>query len=168
MAQEAWLADEIEVIVSGAFTTHHRLETTAGLLGTFTLPAFSSTGLFHFANGRELTLRRVSWWRGQHELHEGETLLGSSYPQGFFRREIVVLFGEREYRLTPVSFWNRTWHLTDEVGTVLLEIQPRGVFRRGAYLTIFGAVDAALLVFAYYLIHNRWQEEAAAGAAAAS
>ena len=51
----------------------------------------------------------------------------------------------------------------------LLEIRPRGVFRRGASLAAMVPVDVGLLVFAYYLVHTRWREDAtAAGAAAAS
>ncbi len=47
---------------------------------------------------------------------------------------------------------------------MLLEIRPRGIFRRGALLTILGTVDAALLVFTYYLVYTRWREDAAAAA----
>ncbi len=69
--------------------------------------------------------------------------------------------------MEPAGFWSRGWHLIDEAGTTLLEIQPRGIFRRGAYLTIIGPVDADLLVFAYYLVNVRWQEQAAVDSAAA-
>jgi hypothetical protein len=50
----------------------------------------------------------------------------------------------------------------------MLEIQPRGAFKQGAYLTITGAVDADLVAFVYYLVHMRQQEDAAASAAAVS
>jgi hypothetical protein len=50
-------------------------------------------------------------------------------------------------------------------GTTLLEIQPRGVLKQGAYLTILAEVDADLVAFAYYLVHMRKQEQAASVAA---
>jgi hypothetical protein len=50
---------------------------------------------------------------------------------------------------------------------ILLEVQPRGIFRRGAYLTILGPVEADLLAFVYYLVNVRWQEQTAAASAAA-
>lgn len=37
----------------------------------------------------------------------------------------------------------------------------------GVYLTAHGEIDAALLVFAYYLVHTRHEEQYAATAAAA-
>jgi hypothetical protein len=63
MAQGLWATDEIEVDVSGFFTTHHFLQTTANILGELTLPAFWSGGVFRAADGRELVVERISWWR---------------------------------------------------------------------------------------------------------
>jgi hypothetical protein len=71
------------------------------------------------------------------------------------------------YELVSAAVWSRGWGLVDEEGTLLLEIQPRGLFRRGARLTILEPVHADLLLFAYYLAHVRWQEQGAAAAAAA-
>jgi hypothetical protein len=51
---------------------------------------------------------------------------------------------------------------------ILVEVWPRGFFRRGAQLVVKGAVHADLLVFTYYLVNARWQEQAAAGGAAAA
>jgi hypothetical protein len=164
-----WAADEIEATVSGLFTTRHRLRAATGSLGEFTLPALRSDGIFRTREGRELEVRRTSWWRGEYELREGEAVLGTARARGAFRREIVVEFDGREYTLRAAGFWARRWQLLDEGGTCVLEIEPQGVFRRGAYLTIHGPVNADLLVFAYYLVHMRWQEQsAAAGAAAAA
>jgi hypothetical protein len=169
VAQEAWATDEIEVEVWGLFTTHHRMQTAAGVLGEFTFPAFSMAGAFRSADGRELVVQRTSWWRGWHELREGEIVLGTARPRSFWRRTMSVGLRGLMYELAPAGFWSRGWHLIDGAGTMLLEIQPRGFFRRGAYLTIRGPVDADLLVFAYYLVNVRWQEQAAtAGGAAAA
>jgi hypothetical protein len=166
MAQAEWLANEIEVAVSGFFTTHHRLETAAGSLGEFTFSAFRMHAVFCAADGREMVARQVAWWRSQHELLEGDAVLATARPPSFWSRALSVGFGGQEYALKS-DFWGRRWRLTDEAGTALLEIRPRGVFRRGAYLTVQDAVDADLLAFTYYLVHVRWEERHTAGAAAA-
>jgi len=167
--QEEWTTDEIEVVVSGLFTTRHSLQTATEVLGELTLPAFSKSGIFRVADGREMVLERTSWWRGWHELRENGIVLGTARPQGFWRRAMSVGFRGAMYELSPSGFWPRGWHLVDNAGIPLLEIQPRGAFRRGAYLTILGPVNADLLVFIYYLVNVRWQEQsAAAGAAAGS
>ena len=64
--------------------------------------------------------------------------------------------------------FSRGWYLTAGEGNTLLDIQTRGVFRQGAILTIRSAVNADLAIFAYYLVHVRQQEEAAAVAASGS
>ena len=167
MAQKALITDEVQVTVSGFFTTHHSLETVTGGLGELTLPAFSKGGVFRSGDGRELTVERTSWWRGWHELREDGVVMGTARPRGFWQRTMSVGFRGAMYELVPAGFWSRGWHLVDEAGTALLEIQPRGVFRRGAYLTVLGSVNADLLVFVYYLVNVRWQEQAAAASAAA-
>jgi len=168
MEREVWASGEIEVVVSGFFTTHHSMQTAAGILGEFTLPAFSTSGVFRSPDGRELVVQRTSWWRGWHELREDGVVLGTARPRGFWRRTMSVGFRGLVCELEPMGFWSRGWYLTDEAGTILLEVQPRGFFRRGAYLTIRGAVDADLLVFAYYLVNVRWQEQSAAASGAAA
>jgi len=167
MERGVWTSGEIEVAVSGFFTTHHRMQTAAGVWGEFTLLAFSRSGVFRATGGRELVVERTSWWRGWHELREDGIVLGTARPRGFWRRTMSVGFRGRMYELEPASFWSRGWRLIDEAGMMILEIQPRGFFSRGAYLTIMGPVDADLLVFTYYLVNVRWQEQAAASAAAA-
>jgi hypothetical protein len=166
VTQESWVADAIQVTVSGVFNTRHTLEVEAGSLGELTYFPFRSSGVFQAADGRELAMRKTNWWRRWYELREGETVLGNARPRGFFRREIMVQFKDQKYMLKPASFWNRCWYLTNNEGAMLLEVCPRGFFRRGAYLTILDTVDVALLVFTYYLVHMRWQEQSAAVAAA--
>jgi hypothetical protein len=46
-----------------------------------------------------------------------------------------------------------------------MEIQPRGVFKQGAYLSVRAAIELDLVAFAYYLVHSRKQEDAAVVAA---
>jgi len=137
-------------------------------VGELTMPALRATGVFRAADGSRLTVRRTSWWGGRHELREKETVLAKAQPRGFWRREIVIRFDTQKYVLRPAAFWSRSWHLDGAGGIRLLEIRPRGVFRRGAHVKVMAPVDVELLVFAYHLVYTRWQEEAAAASAAAS
>lgn len=168
MARKVWTADEVEVDVSGLFTTYHRLLGEAVVLGEFTFPAFSTSGIFNATDGRELVVKRTSWWRGWHEMREGGIVLGTACPRGFWRRTMSVGFLGAMYELAPAGFWSRAWNLIDEAGMPLLEIRPRGIFRRGAYLTILGPVQVDLLVFTYYLVNVRWQEQSATASTTAA
>jgi hypothetical protein len=168
MAKPFWATDRIQVDVSGFFTTHHRFQAGAGELGVLTLPASRREGVLRFADGRKLTVARVKWWRREHELREGGMTLAHAQPGGFFRREIIVQFGGWEYVLEPLGFFKRGWRLVDQSGMTLLEVHPQGFFKRGAFLEILDEIDIDLLVFGYYLVYVRWQEETAAAAAAAS
>lgn len=167
MTQEIWETDTLEVIVSGLFTTHHRIETPSGALGELTLPAFGWRGTFRAADGQEWVMERTRWWRGWHELRENGIVLGTARPQGFWQRKMDIGFRGLPYMLVPADIWSRRWCLMDGAGVIRLEIQPRGAFRRGARLSVRGQVDLALLVFAYYLVNARWQEQAAAAGTAA-
>ena len=62
-------------------------------------------------------------------------------------------------------FLKQGWFLLDAERRVLLEIQPRGVFRQGAYIALHSSLEVDLVVFAYYLVQMRQQEDAAAVAA---
>ena len=168
MTRGVWPVGEIEVTVSGAFTTHHRFWTEAGTLGEMTLPALRRCGVFDVADGRELAVCRTSWWGRSHEMREGGVALCTARLQGFWRRAMDVRYRNREYVLQPAGFWTQSWHLVDALDHKLLEIRPRGVFRRGAFMTALAAIDADLLVFAYYLVWMRWQEQSAAASTSAS
>jgi len=167
MRQQEWATDQIEVVVSGFLTTRHRLETPAGTLGEITVSAFGRHAFFRGADGRELVMYQPRWWKGEYQLREGQAVLGTAWPRGFFSHQIIVEFAGQTHTLEPTSFWKRGWQLVDEAGGRLLGIEPRGVFRRGARLAILGEIDLALLAFSYYLVHKRWEAEHAAVAAAA-
>jgi hypothetical protein len=162
MKQKTWLLDEIEVDVSGFFTTHHHLRTGAGNVGEFTFPAFSQSAVYRTADGRELLMQKTHWLGGGHELVEGQAVRGTADRPGLFRRDLLVKLDGQEYTLEPQGFFKQGWYLKDREGNILLEIQPRGFFRQGAYLTPTGVVEADLVAFAYYLVHMRQQEDAAA------
>ena len=168
MEREFWTGGEIEVDVFGFFATHHHMQMMKGTLGEFTFPAFGTSGVFRFDSGRELVVGRTSWWRGWHELRGNGIVLGTARPRGFWWHTLDVGFRGQMYELAPASFWSRGWHLVDGTGVILVEVWPRGFFRRGAQLVVKRAVHTDLLVFTYYLVNARWQEQAAAGGAAAA
>jgi hypothetical protein len=165
MEQGMWVNGEIEVSVSGFFTTHHRLQAVMGSLGDLTLSAFGMGGVFHAADGRELVVERTSWWRGWHELQENGIVLGTARSGNFWRQSMDVGFRGARYELVPVGCLSRGWLLVDEAGSTLVAVEPRGAFRRGAYMRISERVPADLVVFIYYLVNVRWQEQSAAAAA---
>lgn len=166
MKAESWMLDEIEVDISGFFTTHHHLQTKAGQFGEFTFPAFSQYGVYRTADGRELLMQKTHWLGTAHELVDGGIVRGRADRPGLFRRDITIQFDGKEYSLEPEGLLSWGWFLFDAEGNKLLEIEPRGVFQQSAVLTITGAINADLIAFAYYLVHMRRQEDAAAAAAA--
>lgn len=158
---------EIQVSVVGMFATEHRLEGVAGRLGVLSFRPFGRACTFRTPEGEEWVARRTHWWRGTHELRHDERVLARARPVGWFRRELEVKCGGWTGRLEPTGRWTRSWRLVDKAGAPLLEVRGRGLFRRGACIRILAETDLAVLVFAYYLVWTRWQEGAAAAAAAA-
>jgi hypothetical protein len=165
MPKEGWASSQIEVEVSGLFTTHHRFEAVTGTLGEFTIPAFSQQAIYRSASGRELHMRKTSWLGSSHELLDGELVRGTAERRGLLSRGTLIHLDNRTYVLEPEGLLSRGWHLLDADGTTVLEIRPSGIFRQGAYLTVRGSIDGDLIVFAYYLVHMRQQEEAATATA---
>lgn len=168
MSQESVPLSQIEVDVAGAFTTHHRFRTQTGEGGELVFPAFGRGASFTGADGRRLSLNRKSPLGSKHELVEGRTVRATAEGRGLFSHDIIIHFDDQDYTLTPEGPFSRSWYLNDASGTRVLEIRPRGVFRRGAYLLPESDLAPDLIVFAYYLVYVRQQEEAAAGAATAS
>ena len=165
MTYKTITTDEIEVLVSGFFTTRHQLRANTDVIGELTLRGLKMLGSFRSTDGRELELEKTSWWKSIYEIREEGVVVGTAYPRGTFRREFLLDFGGQVYVLTPTGFGGRVWRLFDNTGTLLLEARHRGAFRRGAYLTIRGEIDFPPMLFAYYLVNVRWQEQRAAVAA---
>jgi hypothetical protein len=164
-AKETWTLDEIEVEVTGFFTTHHTLRAERGSLGKFTFPAFSQHGVYYAPDGRELLMQKAHWLGTAHELVDGEAVRGAADKAGLFRRDLDITFDGGTYSLAPEGAFKQGWLLLDAAGNTLAEFQPRGVFKQGTYISIWGYIEADLLAFAYYLVHMQKQEEAAVVAA---
>jgi len=165
MSRETWLLAEIEVEVTGFFTTHHYFQTEAGTLGELIFLAFSQQGTFQTTDGRKLLMQKTHWLGSAHEVVEGEDVRGTADRRGLLSRDIALQFDGQDYTLQPEGLLRQGWFLVDAAGDTLIEIQPRGILKQGAHLTILEAVDADLVAFAYYLYCVRTQEDAAAVAA---
>jgi hypothetical protein len=168
MAEKRLTVGEIEVTVRGFFTTHHTFETEAGILGEFTFPAFSQYAKYQARSGHELLMQKTHWLGTAHQLVEGDVVRGTADGVGLLRQDLAIQFEGRAYSLQPKGLFNQAWVLLDEQGSSLVEVQPRGAFKQGAFVTILGAVDADLVAFTYYLVNTRWQEAAAVAACTAS
>jgi len=164
MSQEAWLADLVEVTVSGFFTTHHVMQAAGGILAEMTMTGLGNRAAVRTAEGRELAIERTNWWRGVYELRKDKLVVGEARPLGILRRKNAIRFGGRDFGLRAGDFWNRSWTLSDDAGQMLVKIRPRGTFRRGAVLQILRPVDVDLLALTYHQVNVRWREQTAAAA----
>ena len=158
----------IQVEVTGFFTTHHTFQTQVGKLGELTFPAFAQGARYRSFDGRDLVMEKPRWLGTAHELRQGETLRGRADQPGCFRQDYAILFDGQRYSLDREGLLSQRWFLYDEEGRPLLALEPRGVFKTGSRLTLWGAVDSDLVAFAYYLYYTRQQEQAAAVAATSS
>lgn len=168
MSEEYLMLEEVQVEVSGFFTTHHWFNTESEMWGELVFPAFSGYGVIQTPDGRELLMQKTHWLGSAHEFLEGGRVRGTADKASWASQDFVIEFDGEEYFLVPEGLFKQGWFLQDESGTKLIEIQPRGAFRQGAYLTIPGIVNTYLAAFAYYLVHVRQQEAAAVVAATSS
>jgi hypothetical protein len=164
MCQGTWLADLVEVTVSGFFTTHHVMQTAEGVLAEMTMNGLGKRAVVRTAEGRELAIERTNWWRGAYELRKDDLPVGEAHPLGILRRNNAIHFGGRCFRLQAGDCWSRSWTLSDDAGQMLVKIRPRGAFRRGAILRILRLVDIDLLALTYHQVNVRWREQTAAAA----
>ncbi|MBN1485135.1 MAG: hypothetical protein JXA37_10460 [Chloroflexia bacterium] len=169
MEETTYLLDEIEISIDGFRRPRHFLQTEQGLLGELSVSFTSRQASYAGADGRRLEMSQPSFWRSEFELRRDEELLARAAQRRFFGREMAIEYQGQPYILQPAGFWTRAWQLLDNQETVLLQVEPRGILQRGAHLTVQGELPLDLLIFVYFLVHNRWQNEAAVvGAAAAA
>ena len=155
----------IEVEVTGFFTTHHYLEAEWGELGKLTFRAFNQGATYEALDGRKVTMQKSHWLGTAHEMVDGGVVRARADRPGLLRTDIAVQFDGQDYVLEPEGLLKQGWFLLDAERNVLMEIQPRGVFKQGAYLSLRAPVELDLVAFAYYMVHMRKQEDAAVVAA---
>ena len=155
----------IEIDVTGFFTTHHYLRAEWGELGELTFRAFNQGATYEAVDGRKVVMQKSHWLGTAHEMIEGGVVRGRADRPGLLRTDVALQFDGQDYILEPEGLLKQGWFLLDSERHVLMEIQPRGVFRQGAYLSLHAAVELDLVAFAYYMVHMRKQEDAAVVAA---
>ncbi|HNS51987.1 MAG TPA: hypothetical protein PKO09_12495 [Anaerolineae bacterium] len=168
MSGENLAADTIEVTIDGVFTTHHTFRAESSVLGELTVPAFSRDATFQAVDGQALTVHSTSWRGSRYELCAGEDVLAATKPRGAFRQPIDIEHRGGLYSAVPAGAFRQGWFLVDAAGSEILSYQPRGAFRRGAYLEVLDTAQMELIVLFYYLVFQRKREEAAATGAGAS
>ena len=151
----------IEVDVTGFFTTHHYLQAEWGDLGELTFRAFNQGATYEALDGRKVTMQKSHWLGSAYEMVDGGVVRGRADRPGLLRTDIAVQFEGQDYVLEPEGLLKQGWFLLDAERHILMEIQPRGVFKQGAYLSVRAAIELDLVAFAYYLVHMRKQEDAA-------
>ena len=165
MKEQTATLGTIEVDVTGFFTTHHYLRAGWGELAELTFPAFAQCATYEALDGRKITMQKRHWLGTAYEMVDGDAVRAWADRPGLLRRDMAVQFDGRDYWLEPEGFLKQGWFLLDAERRTLMEIQPRGVLRQGAYLTVHSSIELDLVAFTYFLVQMRQQEDAAAVAA---
>lgn len=156
---------EIRVRRRGLFTTHHCFSISDRTLGELTLPAFGQGGIFRAEGGRDLVLRRPNWLSTEHEMCQEGRVRARARGSGLLSSAVTIEFGEQTYILKPAGVLSEKWRLLDSQDLVLLSVEPQGFAGTVVRIRLQPGVDRDLVVFAYYLVHMRREETAAACAA---
>ena len=156
---------EVRVRRRGFFTTHHRFSTGDRTLGELTLPAFAQSNVFRAEDGRDLAMRLPRWLSTEHEMFEGGRVRGRAGRSGLFQFHLEVEYEGQAYTMEPAGALSEKWRLMDAQDLILLSIEPQGCLSGEVRLYPQPGVHRDLVVFAYYLVHMRREETAAACAA---
>lgn len=165
MNSKSGMIGTIEVDVTGFFTTHHYLQAEWGEIGELTFRAFNQGATYEALDGRKVIMQKSHWLGTAHEMVDGGVVRGTADRPGLLRTDIAVQLDGQDYILEPEGLLKQGWFLLDAERHILMEIQPRGVFKQGAHLSVRAAIELDLVAFAYYLVHMRKQEDAAVVAA---
>ena len=151
-------ADIIEVVETGFIKTEHVFKTLNEIYGVFTLNAGKSSGSYAGSNGLSLRFTKTNFWRSHYDFQQDGAVLGSAAPRGKLSRSFLISFEEELFGLFRGGKL-RSWVIKNNLDQVLCEFRPRGVFKRGAIITILSPLPFNLLLFSYCLVSKRWQEQ---------
>jgi len=151
-------ADIIEVVETGFIKTEHVFKTLNEIYGVFTLNAGKSGGSYSGSDGSSLKFIKTKFWRSHYDLMKNGAVLGSAAPRGKLSRSFLISFEEELFGLFRGGKL-RSWVIKNNLDQVLCEFRPRGVFKRGAIITILSPLPFNLLLFSYCLVNKRWQEQ---------
>jgi hypothetical protein len=156
-------ADLVVTSVSGTFSTEHLFQTSAGILGVLKLKSSKAKGSFQTADGTVYDFDHAAFLKPNYQLKLDDEVLIRSEKRSTLGRQLKVHVNGKTYLLRPGGGTTRSWTLWDEDEYKVCEIQPKGVFSRGAKILIRQEIEMPLLVFTYCLVIKRWQEESSAG-----
>ncbi len=168
MDQQTYSADVVEVTVKGAFATQHEFWAGEERLGELKLKFGKIQGDFTGRQGERYAIEQTGFWKRGFLIADDEEILGRANPPKNFSPRLVIEFEGEGYACRPVGFWARKWLVKDTLGEILMVMEPRDAFKRGAYLQIYKSIPLGLLVFFYAVVHKRWQEQSAAASSAAA
>jgi hypothetical protein len=159
-----FLADVLEVTVSGGFKTEHVFHAADGVLGVLKLNGMISKGEFKGADESIFILEKTNTWKSEYQLTEGSKILGRAKSPKAFRRAFEIEYEGQLLKLKPGGSKLRSWTALDAEQNPICEIRPRGAFKRGGVIQLFAPAALGMLVFFYMLVVRRWQEENSAAA----
>jgi len=149
LTRDAVAAGLVTVETSGLLPRRHRLLAAGRPLGELAFGTGSSV-LYADAGGRRLRMARISLWRAEYGLWEGEgrrPLARATFRP--LKRRGEVAWGGQSFQLRPADLRATSWELRSAAGELALTIRWCGWGR--AEIEVHGAVDTGLLAFAYYL-----------------
>ena len=156
-------ADQVITSVTGTFTTEHVFNTSAGILGVLELKPSKGKGSFQSAEGNiQYDFDNTAFLKPNYELKENGIVLASSEKRSVLGRQLLIQSQEKKFLLLPGGGKLRSWGLWDNKEQKICEVQPLGVFKRGARILIRQEISIPLLVFVYCLVLKRWQDESSA------
>lgn len=156
VSERAAVANLVTAETSGFFTRHHRLLADGQHVGELVVHWLAARALFTDAEGRQLTMRRTSWWRREHELRDGNRLLATAVTRAL-RRNIEIMFDGEGFELRATNFWGSSWQLLDATGEPVLTLKRQQLGLR-AQIAVQAPAHSDLLAFAYYLLVTRWRD----------
>ena len=164
METGSYSADLIEVRVAGFFKTKHTFHTLSQDLGTLLIKGGKSCGMFHGADNENYQIEQPSIWKKYYQIREENKVLGAAKPPGFFSRNFLINLEGTLFALTPEKFWSNKYYLIDVAGQIVASVLSRGVFKRGALVSVYQPIPLILLVLAYFLVTKSWHEQNTAAA----
>jgi hypothetical protein len=159
MENDFYTADVIEVREKGTFKTEHFFRTPMEELGILSLKASRAEGEFIGNDGLKYSLKKTSFWKSTYEWRLGTQLIATAQKKGTLGRAFLINYENNLYGLFPGGSKLKSWLLKNAQEIIMSEFQPRGAFKRGAYIKIKTQIPLPLLVFVYCLVSRRWQEE---------
>lgn len=114
--------------------------------------------------GREYVASRTGWFSGSYHLKDGDSVVVTAEPFGFWRRRFEILSGLTRCELQRTRAWLAMgWTLTDgerEIGSV----RRRGFCRTETIAEFPPGMDPVLQAFIIWLANVLWQQDQAAAA----